>query len=96
MNEIGWTAIRDQLNEFGVRVELESLYFQQRQPYWRACASREGRTWIASGSDLNEIFEELRTLTGREIRMAGHPPKESLARSMRIAGRSGRGRFSSL
>ena len=96
MTENGWTAIRDQLKGIGICVELESLYFQQRQPFWRACASREGRTWVASGSDLNEIFAELQTLAGRETRPVGHPAKESLVRAMRVAGKGGRGRFSSL
>ena len=96
MIENDWTAIRDQLKGIGVYVELESLYFQQRQPFWRAHASREGRTWVASGSDLNDIFTELQTLAGRETRLAVHPHRETSSRAMRVAGRGGRGRYSSL
>ena len=96
MSDNDWAAMRDKLKADGFCVEVESLYFQQRQPFWRACASRDGRTWSASGGNLDEIFAELETQTRLGDRLASHPPKESLSRALRSAGRTARGRFSSL
>ena len=96
MNDNHWAAIRGRLEADGFAVDLESLYYQQRQPFWRARATRDGRSWCASGGDMDAIFTELAMLARSGARPASHPPKESLARVLRSVGRAGGGRFSAL
>lgn len=80
MSENEWIEIRGRLEAIGFSVDLASLYFHQRQPFWRVIAYREGRTWSVSGGELNEIFVELENLTrfGKRF-ITPRPPKESLS-----------------